>query len=106
MKKVAFVSDVHSNLEALQAVLERLGDMSVYCLGDIVGYGASPNEVIALLRSRGVTSVLGNHDYAVITGNTSDFNARAALSAKWTARVMSAESKEPLEGRPAGLRRG
>ena len=84
MKKVAFVSDVHANLEALQAVLAKLVDMSIYCLGDIVGYGASPNEVIALLRSRGVTSVLGNHDYAVITGNTSDFNARAAIASfKW-----------------------
>ena len=97
MRKVAFLSDIHANLEALQAVLERLGDMSVYCLGDIVGYGASPNEVIALLRSRGVASVLGNHDYAVITGNTSDFNVRAAISAKWTARVISAESKEYLK---------
>ena len=94
MKKVAFVSDVHANLEALQAVLAKLVDMSIYCLGDIVGYGASPNEVIALLRSRGVTSVLGNHDYAVITGNTSDFNVRAAISAKWTARVISTESEE------------
>ena len=103
MKKVAFVSDVHANLEALQAVLAKLGDMSIYCLGDIVGYGASPNEVIALLRSRGVTSVLGNHDYAVVTGNTSDFNARAAISAKWTARVISAESEEYLKSLPQEL---
>ena len=103
MKKVAFLSDVHANLEALQAVLEKLGDMSIYCLGDVVGYGASPNEVIALLRSRGVTSVLGNHDYAVITGSTSDFNARAAISAKWTMKVISAESKEYLKSLPQEL---
>jgi len=103
MKKVAFVSDVHANLEALQAVLEKLGDMSIYCMGDIFGYGASPNEVIALLRSRGVTSVLGNHDYAVITGNTADFNARAAISAKWTMKVISAESKEYLKSLPQEL---
>src|SRR2546427_10935618 len=100
MKKVAFVSDVHANLEALQAVLKKLGDMSIYCLGDMVGYGASPNEVIALLRSRSVASVLGNHDYAVITGNTSDFNSRAAISARWTARVISAENKEYLMSLP------
>jgi len=103
MKKVAFLSDVHANLEALQAVLEKLGDMSIYCLGDVVGYGASPNEVIALLRSRGVTSVLGNHDYAVITGSTSDFNARAAISAKWTMKVISAQSKEYLKSLPQEL---
>src|SRR2546426_9142976 len=106
MKKVAFLSDIHANLEALQAVLEKvekLGDTSVYCLGDVVGYGASPNEVIALLRSRGVTSVMGNHDYAVVTGNTADFNGRAAISAKWTARAISAESEEDLKSLPQEL---
>src|SRR2546427_10734760 len=103
MKKVAFISDVHANLEALQAVLEKLGDTSIYCLGDIVGYGASPNEVIALLRKRGVTSILGNHDYAVVTGKTSDFNARAAISAKWTMKVSSAKSKEYLKSLPQEL---
>jgi hypothetical protein len=41
--ELAFVSDVHSNLEALEAVLEDIGDMEIYCLGDVVGYGASPN---------------------------------------------------------------
>src|SRR5713226_2748 len=102
-KKVAFVSDVHANLEALQAVLGKLGDMSVYCMGDIVGYGASPNEVIALLRERGVSSVVGNHDYAVLTGNTADFNSRAAISAKWTMKVISAESMEYLKSLPQEL---
>src|SRR5712692_6716189 len=103
MKKVAFVSDVHANLEALRAVLDMLGDVSIYCLGDIVGYGASPNEVIELLRRRGVTSVLGNHDYAVITRNTADFNSRAAISARWTMKVISAESKEYLQSLPQEL---
>ena len=87
----------------MQAVLEKLGEISIYCLGDVVGYGASPNEVIALLRSRGVTSILGNHDYAVITGETGDFNARAAISAKWTMKVISGESKEYLKSLPQEL---
>ena len=106
MKKVAFLSDIHANLEALQAVLEKvekLGDTSVYCLGDVVGYGASPNEVIALLRSRGVTSVMGNHDYAVVTGNTADFNGRAAISAKWTMEVISSKSRDYLRSLPQEL---
>src|SRR2546427_4030212 len=106
MKKVAFLSDIHANLEALQAVLEKvekLGDTSVYCLGDVVGYGASPNEVIALLRSRGVTSIMGNHDYAVVTGNTADFNARTAISAKWTMKVISSKSKDYLKSLPQEL---
>ena len=44
--RIAIISDVHSNLEALQEVLSRVEGLEVYCLGDVVGYGANPNEVI------------------------------------------------------------
>ncbi|HYB75483.1 MAG TPA: metallophosphoesterase family protein, partial [Nitrososphaerales archaeon] len=57
-----FISDVHSNLEALSAVLEQVGDEEVYCLGDVVGYGADPNGVIELLKQRRVRCIEGNHD--------------------------------------------
>ncbi|MGD0638008.1 MAG: metallophosphoesterase family protein [Nitrososphaerales archaeon] len=96
--EIAFVSDVHSNLEALEAVLEDIGERETYCLGDIVGYGASPNEVIALLRERRATCILGNHDSAVLSGRTSEFNGRAAQAVAWTIRTLGAEGREYLAG--------
>ena len=98
--ELAFISDVHSNLEALEAVLDEIGDGETYCLGDIVGYGASPNEVIALLKGRGVACILGNHDSAVLSGRTSDFNGRAAQAVAWTIRTLGAEEREYLAGLP------
>ncbi len=98
--ELAFVSDVHSNLEALEAVLENIGETETYCLGDIVGYGASPNEVIGLLRKRGVTCTLGNHDYAVLSRKASEFNARAMRAVTWTIGSLSEESRGFLAGLP------
>jgi len=98
--RVAFISDVHSNLEALEAVLDEVGSLKVYCCGDIVGYGASPNEVVRTLRGIGATCVLGNHDYASIQGDTGDFNARAAMAVVWTSQHLSQESRGFLEALP------
>jgi predicted phosphodiesterase len=97
---VAFVSDVHSNLEALQAVLAEVEGLDVYCLGDIVGYGASPNEVIKLLIERRATCLLGNHDNAAISGDVKEFNPRAAMVAMWTARQLTPESSSFLGSLP------
>ena len=85
-EEFAFISDVHSNLEALLAVLDEVGDRELYCLGDIVGYGASPNEVIGLLRKRNATCIMGNHDFAAVNADPSGFNSRAAVAAVWTSR--------------------
>lgn len=66
--KIAIFSDVHANLHALQAVwddIERQDADEVYCLGDLVGYGAFPNEVVAFLREREVPTVMGNYDEGV-----------------------------------------
>jgi diadenosine tetraphosphatase ApaH/serine/threonine PP2A family protein phosphatase len=66
---LAFISDIHSNLQALEAVLAYADDEGVeefYCLGDIVGYGADPNACLALVRERCNGIVLGNHDQAVV----------------------------------------
>jgi putative phosphoesterase len=66
--KLAVFSDIHSNLHALQAVLadiERLQADQIYCLGDLVGYGAFPNEVIETIRSRGIPTIMGNYDDGV-----------------------------------------
>ena len=65
MTKVAFFSDVHGNYEALTAMLKRLDTLgcdAMVCLGDIVGYGASPRECVQLIRERDIPCVMGNHD--------------------------------------------
>jgi putative phosphoesterase len=98
--RVAFISDVHSNLEALEAVLDEVGDLKVYCTGDIVGYGASPNEVVRILRDVGATCVVGNHDYASLEGDVGNFSPRAAMAAIWTSKHLTDESKAFLASLP------
>jgi putative phosphoesterase len=100
----AVMSDVHANLEALQAVLGRLEGLEIYCLGDLVDYGANPNEVIDVIKRRGVKSIVGNHDVAALDGDTSLFNPRAAMSSKWTAKTLTTSSVEFLRGLPQELR--
>ncbi len=83
MSAFAIVSDVHSNLEALEAVLQRidaLGVAEVVCLGDIVGYGADPGPVAALVQQRCKWTIQGNHDWGLFH-ELADFNplAREAL---------------------------
>lgn len=66
--RLAVLSDVHGNAHALRAVLadiDAIGVDRVYCLGDLVGYGAFPNEVIDLIRARGIPTVMGNYDEGV-----------------------------------------
>ncbi len=69
-KKLAFISDIHGNIEALKAVLSDIGDknidfQNVYCLGDLVGYGPRPDEVIELIQQKKIQTILGNYDEAV-----------------------------------------
>jgi putative phosphoesterase len=104
--RVAFVSDVHSNLEALEAVLDDAGRLKVFCAGDIVGYGASPNEVVRLLHGVGATCVVGNHDVASLDGDVGHFNPRAAMAAIWTHERLSDESKAFLRSLPREVRSG
>ncbi|MBE7557802.1 metallophosphoesterase family protein [bacterium] len=101
--KIALVSDVHGNLDALLAVLEdleRRGCRQIYCCGDVVGYGAEPNECCRVLRAywaerplRPYPVVLGNHDEAVaILTATPNFNPHAARAADWTRRQLSPDN--------------
>lgn len=99
-ERVAVVSDVHSNLEALQAVLSKVEGLDVWCLGDLVGYGANPNEVVEMLRDRGAVALMGNHDQAVITGETGGFNPRAAMAARWTRNILDQHNVSYLESLP------
>ncbi len=104
MQRLAVISDLHANLEALRAVLPKIEEMDVYCLGDFVDYGAEPNEVIDEIRSRGIRSIVGNHDVAALNGDTSLFNARAAMSSKWTARKLTPSSVAFLRALPQDIR--
>jgi diadenosine tetraphosphatase ApaH/serine/threonine PP2A family protein phosphatase len=86
--KYAILSDIHSNLEALDAVLEDVASLdeniSTICLGDVVGYGANPNEVIAKVQEFDVV-IMGNHDEVVfMQDKTMGFNLWAKTSAEWT----------------------
>lgn len=97
--RILVISDIHSNLSALQAVLEKCGRYdAVWCLGDLVGYGPDPNECIAKVRSLpNLHCVLGNHDAAVLGRmNEATFNHEAGLAINWTRRVLSAESQSFL----------
>jgi len=95
------ISDIHSNLEALQAVLKAIGKVDkILFLGDFVGYGAKPNEVIQIANELKMVSVMGNHDYASITDDASGFNPHAAAAAHWTHKRLSEESKKFLNTLP------
>ena len=104
MAEFTVISDVHANLEALEAVLKAAEGKDVYCLGDLVDYGANPNEVIEFVREKRVRSIVGNHDVAAITGDTSWLNPRAAMGSKWTAARLTPESVEFLKRLPQELR--
>ena len=66
--RVAVITDVHANLPALRAALRRIDELGIeriYCGGDLVGYGPRPNEVVALIAERGISTIYGNYDYAI-----------------------------------------
>jgi len=91
--RALILSDIHANLEALDAVLEAAPPHDVvWNLGDNVGYGASPNEVIERIRSLGTVFVRGNHDRACAgLASLDDFNPIAARAAQWTQRALTPE---------------
>ncbi|HEV2997579.1 MAG TPA: metallophosphoesterase family protein [Solirubrobacteraceae bacterium] len=105
--KVAVISDIHSNRQALEAVLDAIAASEaeeLWCLGDLVGYGADPDFCVELLREHAAVCLAGNHDLA-ITGELplEDFSRGASLAAKWTGEVMRPENVAFLaELRPSG----
>lgn len=102
--RVLLLSDIHSNLEALEACLAAAPAYDVAVnLGDIVGYCASPNEVIARSREVGKYFIRGNHDRAVCgLMDLRDFNPVAALAAQWTRDQLTPENLEWLRSLPQG----
>ncbi len=103
MRKIAVIADVHANLEALDVVLGEVRGLELYCLGDLVDYGANPNEVIGVLGAREAKTIRGNHDDAAVSGDTSQFNPRAAMSSQWTRRQLTQASLKHLAGLPLDL---
>lgn len=102
--RLLLLSDIHANLEALEACLAAAPEYDfVANLGDVVGYGASPNEVVERARGLGKMFVRGNHDKAA-TGliELSDFNPLAATSAVWTRDQLTAEHHQWLQSLPQG----
>jgi len=95
----AIISDIHSNIEALTAVLADIdsrGIKTIYCLGDVIGYGPNPAECLDLVIERAEWCMLGNHDYAVFFEPT-NFNYAAEQASFWT--------REMLENEPDQARR-
>ena len=87
---IAILSDIHANLEALEVVLadiDRQGIDTLYCLGDVIGYGPNPRECIQLCQPC-VFSLLGNHEEAVLF-HAEDFNAKARRAVDWTRNQLN-----------------
>jgi diadenosine tetraphosphatase ApaH/serine/threonine PP2A family protein phosphatase len=100
--KVAVISDIHANRQAFEATLEAVAASEaaeVWCLGDLVGYGADPDACVELAREHAAVCLAGNHDLAV-TGEISleEFSRGAAVAAEWTREVMAPENLEFLRG--------
>ncbi|WP_373049086.1 metallophosphoesterase family protein [Vulgatibacter sp.] len=108
--RIGIFSDVHSNIEALTAVreeLEALGCDRLICLGDVVGYGASPNECARQIREMAAVTLLGNHDAAVAGKMDYSFYYEAARHAlDWTAEKLEPENLAWLQGLPYVHREG
>jgi len=108
--RLAMISDIHANLPALEAVLgdaEAAGVDEVWCLGDVVGYGAQPDECAALVREHCAVSLVGNHDLAALEQlDISTFSPAAAAAVRWTREAMDNSTVEFLAGlEPADERR-
>ena len=112
--RYAIFTDIHANLEALEAVLAKIDELAkeepidqIWFLGDLVGYGPNPNECIDTLRERTDVIIAGNHDWAAVGKlDLDDFSAAARISAEWTAEQLTEEHREFLRNLPERLEIG
>jgi len=109
--RLAAISDIHANLPALEAVLgaiDAAGVEEVWCLGDVIGYGAEPDACAELVRDRCSFCLVGNHDLAVLGAlDAAAFSEAAAEAVRWTRRTVTERTLEMLrELEPAGRREG
>ncbi|CAN5776305.1 metallophosphoesterase family protein [soil metagenome] len=100
--RIAVLSDIHGNLPALEAILDALAPYdAVWQLGDIVGYGPQPNEVIARLAAEKAVGVRGNHDSAALGElDTDSFNDDARTAVEWTAEQLEPDARAWLAALP------
>lgn len=102
--KYAIISDIHSNLTALQNVIDYLKAEKIdkiICLGDVVGYGPKPNECVELIKEHCEVCLMGNHDHAVLgLTDIEYFNQYARDSVIWTQKHISPENKKFLKSLP------
>jgi len=100
--RLAILSDIHSNLPALEAVLadvEGAGVGELWCLGDVVGYGAQPDECAGLVAERCTLCLVGNHDLAVLGElDISSFSPAASAAVRWTRESAKPETLDFLRG--------
>ena len=112
--RYAVFTDIHANLEALEAVLAKIDEIAskepiddIWFLGDLVGYGPDPNECIVKLRTRTNVIIAGNHDWAAVGKiDLEDFSPAARISAEWTAEQLTPEHREFLANLPERLDMG
>ena len=105
VQRVGIFSDIHGNLQALEAAFRVLEDEErvdrYYCCGDIVGYGGNPNECVELVRAKNCPVTAGNHDYAALgMTDTSYFNEIAKAAIQWTGAVLKPENADFLRSLP------
>jgi predicted phosphodiesterase len=102
--RIAIISDIHANTEALEAVLADISRQKIdeiLCLGDIIGYGANPNECIEIIKKSCPFCILGNHDAAAVgLLSTDHFNVHAKIAIDWTAENLDAQGQSFLRSLP------
>lgn len=102
--RYGLISDIHGNLEALQAVykeIDKLGVDEILCLGDVIGYGPDPEKCLELVRERANVILAGNHDHAPIgLVDVTYFNTYAKRAVEWTAAKIGQEAREFFESCP------
>src|SRR5689334_18451269 len=109
--RYAIFTDIHANLEALEAVLATIDQLAeenpidqIWFLGDLVGYGPNPNECIDKLHERTNVIIAGNHDWAAVKKiDLEDFSEAARISAEWTAEQLTEEHRTFLTNLPERL---
>ena len=106
--KIAAISDIHGNIYALMKVLEDIADQNVdqiVCLGDLVGYGPHPNEVIALIKGREIPCIKGNYDASVVDGEYSFIRNTTinSFSLPWAINEVRISNKHYLDSLPLKL---
>lgn len=104
--RILVLSDIHANAVALESVLDHAKDRydKVWCLGDVVGYGPSPNECIEMVQEIADVCVIGNHDWAVLDRNgisVDDFNPMARHAVLWTRSQLSEANRTFLDSLPS-----